>query len=167
MRLEGSFGMAGRIEMALAMALIATVAFNARAGTLDLHEVTNREYQRFVELTAHPQPEYWSGGTYPAGLGNEPVVLVSWYDAIAYCTWAGNKRLPTVQEWLTSCSSSEFKKLGDVWEWTSTEVVGEGFKVLCGPLTTCECTHMYQPSWKNMVKGFRCLGDAPVTMWRP
>jgi formylglycine-generating enzyme required for sulfatase activity len=159
--------MEGKFKTALTLALIAAASFNPLAtiaGTLDLYEVTNAEYRRFVESTRHPPPQYWYGEAYPEGQGNEPVVLVTWYDAAAYCKWAGNKRLPTVQEWRASCGAAEFGKLGDVWEWTSTEVEGERDKVLCGPQGTCECTHMYHPTWKNMVKGFRCAGNQPLVL---
>jgi len=132
---------------------------------LDPQEVTNHEYVRFVQAVGHPPPEYWIDGRYPEGTEEEPVVLVNWYDAVAYCRWSGGKRLPTVDEWLAVCKSGNLKKIGNIWEWTSTDVATElgTSKALCGPSNSCDCSHRYLPEWKNMVKGFRCAGD-PVNV---
>ena len=62
------------------------------------YEVTNDQYQRFVEATVHKRPPHWKGAEYPADRRNHPVVEVSWDDAQAYCRWAGT-RLPTEAQW--------------------------------------------------------------------
>jgi formylglycine-generating enzyme required for sulfatase activity len=135
------------------------------AATLDPTEVTNREYLQFVAATGHPSPEYWENGRFAAGKEDEPVVLVSWHDAVSYCRFVG-RRLPTVDEWMSPCAAGKLKKRGDVWEWTSTEVE-MGFKALCGPAASCDCSHRYLPEWKNQVKGFRCARDAAPLTWLP
>ncbi len=136
--------------------------------TMDSLEVTNREYSQFVMATGHPSPDYWINGRYPAGTEKEPVVLVTWHDAVSYCRWAG-RRLPTVDEWMSSCEGDRLKTLGHVWEWTSTDVkIGEQtFKALCGPGGFCDCSHRYLPEWKNEVKGFRCVRDSMPVTWLP
>ena len=128
------------------------------AAAFDSSEVTNGEYLKFLLATRHTAPENWSHGRIPSGKENEPVVLVTFLDAAAYCSWA-ERRLPTVDEWKSTCEGGKLKKHGDIWEWTSTdvEIGGQTYKALCGPANTCECTHRYLPDWKNEVKGFRCV----------
>lgn len=69
-----------------------------RAFYIDLHEVTNGEYEAFVAQTGHAPPGHWPGGKAPSALKNHPVVYVSQEDARAYAVWRG-KRLPTEEEW--------------------------------------------------------------------
>ena len=142
--------------------------FFLAAVALDPSEVTNGEYLKFVLATRHAPPEYWVDGRFAAGKENDPVVLVNFYEAGAYCRFVG-RRLPTVDEWQSTCEAGKLKKRGDIWEWTSTDVdmSGQTYKALCGPANTCDCTHRYLPQWKNEVKGFRCVQDSTPVTWLP
>ena len=65
---------------------------------IDKYEVTNLQYKQFIDATNRKSPTHFRNRTYPDGKVDHPVVFVSWYDAHAYCQWAG-KRLPTDIEW--------------------------------------------------------------------
>jgi formylglycine-generating enzyme required for sulfatase activity len=80
---------------------------------LGKYTVTNAEYGRFVGETGYRAPEHnslnskyklWGDRSFPAEIARQPVVNVSWTDAVAYCDWLSKKagtayRLPTEEEW--------------------------------------------------------------------
>lgn len=65
---------------------------------IDKYEVTNLQYLASLKDTGRKPPKDFVNGNVPPGKVDHPVVYVSWYDAKAYCEWAG-KRLPTDIEW--------------------------------------------------------------------
>ena len=75
---------------------------------MDVHEVTNREFKKFVEQTGYQSEGDWQKYATEDRL-DHPVVNVTWNDAQAYARWAG-KRLPTEEEWeYAAHGSTNFK----------------------------------------------------------
>jgi len=65
-------------------------------------QVTVEEYARFLEATKSAPPPYWGDPNFSRP--QQPVVAVSWFDALAYCGWLSSMtgshyRLPTEAEW--------------------------------------------------------------------
>ncbi len=65
-------------------------------------QVSNAEYALFVQSTGHPPPSCLDDSKFNDP--NQPVVAVSWLDAMSYCEWLSrvtgrNFRLPTEAEW--------------------------------------------------------------------
>jgi len=65
-------------------------------------QTTNAEYARFLQETGHPPPLLWDDPSFANP--EQPVVAVSWFEAVAYCDWLSSAlgkqyRLPTEAEW--------------------------------------------------------------------
>lgn len=63
---------------------------------VDIFEVTNEKYKNYVEATGAKAPIGWIKPDFSND--QQPVVGVSWKEAVSYCKWSG-KRLPTEAEW--------------------------------------------------------------------
>lgn len=65
-------------------------------------EITNAQYARFMKATGHPAPLYWEDKNLNAP--NQPVVGVTWFDAVAFCQWLTKvtgilHKLPSEEQW--------------------------------------------------------------------
>jgi formylglycine-generating enzyme required for sulfatase activity len=84
---------------------------------IDKYEVTNAQYQRFMEATGTPAPDFWDDPM--LNEPNQPVVAVTWHQAKAYCEWVG-KRLPTEAEWEKAARGMDGRiyPWGNHFDWT-------------------------------------------------
>ncbi len=93
------------------------------AFAIEVHEVTNAQYRQFIDAGGYTtqalwpeaswawlqarkrqQPSYWDNPQF--NTPEQPVVGVGWYEADAYCRWAG-KALPDERQWEKACRGED------------------------------------------------------------
>jgi formylglycine-generating enzyme required for sulfatase activity len=110
-----------------------------------VHQVRNRDYACFLESTRHPAPPQWNDSN--LNDPDQPVVSVSWFDAVAYCAWLteiyGRRyRLPTEAEWERAARGG---REGELFVW--------GAEPQSHP--------NYARRWTGVVNGPRPVGEEP------
>jgi len=78
------------------------------------YPVTNAQYRKFIEEKERDEPGFWGDKRF--NQPNQPVVGVTWFDAVAYCKWAG-LRLPTEAQWEKAARGTD----GRDWPWGETK----------------------------------------------
>jgi sulfatase modifying factor 1 len=134
---------------------------------LAARQVTNADYGRFLRDTVFPPPPFWSDPEF--NHPEQPVVGVSWHEAIRYCKWLsasapGNFRLPTEAEWERAAREGRHDALfpwGDTppqsrpgygdrcagWWKTGPEPVGGGEPNAYGLYNMCDNVHEWCSDW--------------------
>jgi formylglycine-generating enzyme required for sulfatase activity/tRNA A-37 threonylcarbamoyl transferase component Bud32 len=79
---------------------------------IDVAEVSNLQYEQFLNATDRPPPLHWPDGKCPPDLVDHPVCGVTFADAKAFAAHVG-KRLPTALEWEKAARGTD----GRIYPW--------------------------------------------------
>ena len=89
------------------------------------YPVTNIQYEEFINQSGRQVTSSmgWNGQRVPPGYESHPVAGVTWYDALAYCQWLGEKTgrnylLPNEAQWEKACrgENKNFYPWGDEFD---------------------------------------------------
>jgi sulfatase modifying factor 1 len=126
-------------------------------------QVTVEEYAWFLDATGNVPPPYWSDPNFSHP--RQPVVGLSWFDAVAYCVWLSSMtgshyRLPTEAEWERAARGGAegmlfpwgddppFSRPAYHTRWkTGPEPVGQSQPNAFGLFDMCENVHEWCSDW--------------------
>ena len=153
---------------------------------IDAYPVTNAQYMSFIEDGGYEDYKFWLSDGWDAVnnnnwqcpmywykenerwmvhdfLGkrkivpNEPVCHVSFFEADAYCRWAG-KRLPTEAEWEKAACWNEEKMKKTIFPWGNGQPKENNANLLESYLWGCSEIGSY-PEGKSYYGCFQMIGD--------
>lgn len=102
-------------------------------------EVTNEEWKTWLNATGRTTyPSHWSGGTYPAGKANHPVLYISLTEALLYTAWISaqtgwNVTVPTSDQWEKAARGP------NAYLYQTGNTAGISYNASTGVLTTPFC----------------------------
>jgi hypothetical protein len=143
---------------------------------IDATPVSTSAYGAFIAAGGYQTKRYWDRSGWAVVVqrrnrsaplhwetqqraATQPVVGVSWYEADAYCRWAG-KALPSEAQWQHACQTVDgWNGSGGqhrvFWEWTATAAWKGGT-----PQNTCRVRVPSYPALDGQHTGFRCVAIA-------
>lgn len=82
-----------------------------------IYQVRNRDFAIFLDRTGHPPPPHWTDPDFSHP--DQPVVAVSWSEAVKYCDWLSGLtsrryRLPSEAEWERAARG---RRQGSLYSW--------------------------------------------------
>jgi formylglycine-generating enzyme required for sulfatase activity len=126
-------------------------------------QVTNTDYSLFLRDTRDPPPPFWNAPNF--NHPEQPVVGVSWFEAVGYCEWLSARtnrrfRLPTEAEWERAARGGREGALfpwgdappeslpgyADRWK-TGPEPVGRAAPNGYGLYNMCDNVHEWCSDW--------------------
>ncbi len=113
-----------------------------------------------VDPTGRPAPSTWEAGRFPPGQDDYPVSGISWYEAAAYCAFAG-RSLPTIYHWFAAIGQEQLSDilLHSNMAGTAKAPVGQ-FKGLSGYGTYDQAGNVKEWVWNATGKERYSLGGA-------
>jgi hypothetical protein len=144
----------GRAKAAARVALVPL----SGGGSVEVHEVTNGQYQRCVQWGSCPNRSRVGGlPPFVSTAPDSPAFNIDATQAVAFCAWIG-RRLPSRSELRKAAASRRVTHLlsnPGGREWTSTRFHGRHWTVLRNPDGTLEVKD-FDPVYRDFQSVFRC-----------
>lgn len=123
---------------------------------LDQYEVTVEQYAKFLQASQWKEPRDWIDIRKQLD-PKVPMVNINWVDAVAYCSWAG-QRLPTEAEWEKAARGTDGRR----YPWGDTEPLKAAANVVhSGPKDYSSSFFDYQKD-NSTSKWLRIGGSFPA-----